>query len=87
MNRALAFKRPAGRALFALAAAMSFGLAAPGPARAGGFPNHPVEMTVLFGGSSATIAQLLADAHAPYLRPGAAGTALRRRIAAEGHAP
>lgn len=33
------------------------------------------------------VAQLLADAHAPYLRPGAAGTALRRRIAAEGHAP
>lgn len=33
------------------------------------------------------VAQLLADAHAPYHRPGAAGTALRRRIAAEGHAP
>jgi hypothetical protein len=33
------------------------------------------------------VAQLLADAHAPYVRPGAIGTALRRRIAAEGHAP
>ncbi|MGU3604308.1 hypothetical protein [Methylobacterium brachiatum] len=33
------------------------------------------------------VAQLLADAHAPYCRPGAVGTALRRRIAAEGHAP
>ena len=32
------------------------------------------------------IAQLLTDAHAPYIRPGAVGTALRRRIAAEGHA-
>ena len=67
MNRALAFKYPAGRALFALAAAMNFGLAASIPARAAGFPNHPVEMTVLFGGSSATIAQLLADAMAKEL--------------------
>lgn len=67
MNRALAFKRPERRALLALAAAMSFGLAAPGPARAADFPSQPVEMTVLFGGSSATIAQLLADAMAKEL--------------------
>ncbi len=33
------------------------------------------------------VAHLLADAHAPYVRPGAVGTALRRRLAAEGHAP
>jgi tripartite-type tricarboxylate transporter receptor subunit TctC len=67
MNQALAFKHPARRALFALAAVMSFGLAAPGTARAADFPSQPVEMTVLFGGSSATIAQLLADAMAKEL--------------------
>ncbi len=32
------------------------------------------------------VAQLLTNAHAPYIRPGAVGTALRRRIAADGHA-
>lgn len=32
------------------------------------------------------IDQLLTNAHAPYIRPGAVGKALRRRIAAEGHA-
>lgn len=32
------------------------------------------------------VAQLLTNAHAPYIRPGAVGKALRRRIAAEGHA-
>lgn len=67
MNQALAFKRPARRALFAIAAVMSFGLAVPGTARAADFPSQPVEMTVLFGGSSATIAQLLADAMAKEL--------------------
>lgn len=67
MNRALAFKRPAGRSLFALAAAMSFTLPASAPVRAADFPTQPVEMTVLFGGSSATIAQLLADAMAKEL--------------------
>ena len=67
MIRVTAFKRSARRALFALAAAMSFGLAASGPARAADFPNQPIEMTVLFGGSSATIAQLLADAMAKEL--------------------
>ncbi|HXV11439.1 MAG TPA: tripartite tricarboxylate transporter substrate binding protein [Burkholderiales bacterium] len=67
MNRALAFKRPAGRSLFALAAAMSFALPASAPVRAADFPTQPVEMTVLFGGSSATIAQLLADAMAKEL--------------------
>jgi tripartite-type tricarboxylate transporter receptor subunit TctC len=36
-------------------------LAPLGSARAAEFPRQPVEMTVLFGGSSATIAQLLAD--------------------------
>ncbi len=67
MNRALALKRPARRALFALAAVMSFGFAASGTARGADFPSQPVEMTVLFGGSSATIAQLLADAMAKEL--------------------
>ncbi|MBI4195235.1 MAG: tripartite tricarboxylate transporter substrate binding protein [Betaproteobacteria bacterium] len=46
------------RAAFALAAAVALGLA---PAHAADFPRQPIEMTVLFGGSSATIAQILAD--------------------------
>jgi tripartite-type tricarboxylate transporter receptor subunit TctC len=37
-------------------------LATIGPAAAAQYPRQPVEMTVLFGGSSATIAQVLADA-------------------------
>lgn len=37
------------------------------PARAAEFPSQPVEMTVLFGGSSATIAQVLSDAMAKQL--------------------
>jgi len=50
------------RALACFAASAMLGLALLGPARAADFPTQPVEMTVLFGGSSATIAQLLAEA-------------------------
>lgn len=66
MNRASAFKRPLGTAA-ALVAAITFGVAPSGAVRAADFPNQPIEMTVLFGGSSATIAQLLADAMAKEL--------------------
>jgi tripartite-type tricarboxylate transporter receptor subunit TctC len=65
MKQFLAFKHPAGRAFLALATVL--GLTAQAPARAADFPTQPVEMTVLFGGSSATIAQLLADAMAKEL--------------------
>lgn len=47
--------------ILSLVAAAVLGAAPPG-AQAADFPKQPVEMTVLFGGSSATIAQLLADA-------------------------
>lgn len=67
MNRAITFASRSGRALLALAAISGIGLAPSGEARAAQFPNQPVEMTVLFGGSSATIAQLLADAMAKEL--------------------
>ena len=50
------------RALCALFAGAVLGFGASAPARAADFPSQPVEMTVLFGGSSATIAQVLADA-------------------------
>ena len=50
------------RALAAIATCAVLGLAPPAPARAADFPTQPVEMTVLFGGSSATIAQVLAQA-------------------------
>lgn len=50
------------RALASIAACATLGLAPPAPALAADFPKQPVEMTVLFGGSSATIAQILADA-------------------------
>ncbi len=66
MKRVLAFAY-GRRALLALAACTVLGAAPFGPARAADFPNQPVEMTVLFGGSSATIAQLLADAMAKEL--------------------
>jgi len=67
MNRASAFKRPMGTAAAALAAVLTLGVVPSGAARAADFPNQPIEMTVLFGGSSATIAQLLADAMAKEL--------------------
>jgi tripartite-type tricarboxylate transporter receptor subunit TctC len=67
MNRAFAFATPSGRAIAALAAVAALGLAPSGMARAAEFPNQPVEMTVLFGGSSATIAQMLADSMAKEL--------------------
>lgn len=50
------------QAVRALAAALMLSLAPVIPASAADFPKQPVEMTVLFGGSSATIAQILADA-------------------------
>ena len=67
MNRAFAFAFRRCRALVALAAFATLGLAPVSAPRAADFPNQPVEMTVLFGGSSATIAQLLADAMAKEL--------------------
>jgi tripartite-type tricarboxylate transporter receptor subunit TctC len=45
-----------------LAAAAILSLAPAAAASAADFPKQPVEMTVLFGGSSATIAQILANA-------------------------
>lgn len=50
------------RAVRALSAVFMLSLAPVIPASAADFPKQPVEMTVLFGGSSATIAQILADA-------------------------
>lgn len=67
MSRAFTFASRSGRALVALAAIAGIGLAPSGAAHAAQFPNQPIEMTVLFGGSSATIAQLLADAMAKEL--------------------
>ncbi len=56
----------AGRARRALAA-LVIGAMAPFGAALAQYPAQPVEMTVLFGGSSATIAQILADAMAKQL--------------------
>ncbi len=67
MNRASGFKRPLGTAAAALVAAITLGIVPSGTVRAADFPSQPIEMTVLFGGSSATIAQLLADAMAKEL--------------------
>jgi len=67
MNRAVTFAFRRCRALIAFTAIATLGLGPFGAARAADFPNQPVEMTVLFGGSSATIAQLLADAMAKEL--------------------
>ena len=50
------------RTLAWITAFTMLGLVPLAPARAADFPTQPVEMTVLFGGSSATIAQLLAEA-------------------------
>jgi tripartite-type tricarboxylate transporter receptor subunit TctC len=50
------------RAAFALAAMAALGLAPFSSSLSADFPKQPVEMTVLFGGSSATIAQILVDA-------------------------
>jgi len=44
-----------------LATAATAVFATVAPVHAAGFPNQSIEMTVLFGGSSATIAQILAD--------------------------
>lgn len=61
MNKISAFARNMCRTGFSLAAAIAFGIAPASPVFAAGFPTHSIEMTVLFGGSSATIAQILAD--------------------------
>jgi len=50
------------RVLATLVASAILAAAPLAPARAADFPSQPIEMTVLFGGSSATIAQLLAEA-------------------------
>lgn len=62
MLRANVFSGSMRRAAFALAAATALVMAPASPALSADFPKQPVEMTVLFGGSSATIAQILADA-------------------------
>jgi tripartite-type tricarboxylate transporter receptor subunit TctC len=61
MLKETAFSGNMRRAAFALAAATVLGIAPASPALSADFPKQPVEMTVLFGGSSATIAQILAE--------------------------
>ncbi|MDH5536615.1 MAG: tripartite tricarboxylate transporter substrate binding protein [Betaproteobacteria bacterium] len=61
MLRVIAFSGSMRRAASALAAATVLVIAPASPALSADFPKQPVEMTVLFGGSSATIAQILAD--------------------------
>jgi tripartite-type tricarboxylate transporter receptor subunit TctC len=69
------------RALASIAACTMLGLAPFTSTLGADFPKQPVEMTVLFGGSSATIAQILADSMskelgvpvAPVSRTGASG--------------
>jgi tripartite-type tricarboxylate transporter receptor subunit TctC len=67
MHNKLAFTCRIRRSFATIAAAAALGLAPLGTALSAEFPRQPVEMTVLFGGSSATIAQLLADAMAKQL--------------------
>jgi len=62
MNTKLIDMRTIRRTLAVMAATTTMALLPAGSAGAADFPNQPVEMTVLFGGSSATIAQVLADA-------------------------
>jgi tripartite-type tricarboxylate transporter receptor subunit TctC len=50
------------RALAVTAASAAIAFIPAGVTRAADFPKQPIEMTVLFGGSSATIAQVLSDA-------------------------
>lgn len=61
MKNLFSCKSKSSCTLIAVFAAM-FALAPLGSAQAADFPKQPVEMTVLFGGSSATIAQVLSDA-------------------------
>ena len=61
MIKVTAFASSVCRTAFALAAALALGIAPASPGFAADFPKQPIEMTVLFGGSSATIAQILAD--------------------------
>ena len=62
MKRGTAHQGITRRALCALLAGAVIGFGATAPSRAAQFPADPIEMTVLFGGSSATIAQILANA-------------------------
>lgn len=61
MLKATTFARHVCRAVVAVLAGAFLGLAPVAPALSADFPKQPVEMAVLFGGSSATIAQILAD--------------------------
>jgi tripartite-type tricarboxylate transporter receptor subunit TctC len=67
MLKPLAFACGIRKVFASLAAAAMAALVAPGAALSAEFPKQPVEMTVLFGGSSATIAQILTDAMAKHL--------------------
>ncbi len=62
MQNKSAYKHSIRRTLAIVAASAAMVFMSSGVTRAQDFPRHPVEMTVLFGGSSATIAQILADA-------------------------
>lgn len=62
MNNKLSCKHTIRRALTVAVACSAIALLSAGVTRAQDYPKQPVEMTVLFGGSSATIAQVLADA-------------------------
>lgn len=54
-------KRRMRQTAFTLAATAALGLAPFSSSLAADYPKQPIEMTVLFGGSSATIAQILVD--------------------------
>jgi tripartite-type tricarboxylate transporter receptor subunit TctC len=62
MQNKLAYMHSICRTMVIVAASATLALMSAGSTRAADFPTQPVEMTVLFGGSSATIAQVLADA-------------------------
>jgi len=62
MQNKFAYKHTIRRALAVVSASAAMALMPAGVTQAQDFPKQAVEMTVLFGGSSATIAQVLADA-------------------------
>lgn len=62
MKNLFADRFAARRSLIGWAAAATMAWMPLGAAQAADFPKQPVEMTVLFGGSSATIAQVLSEA-------------------------
>jgi tripartite-type tricarboxylate transporter receptor subunit TctC len=61
MLKATTLARRVCRTVAAVLAGATLGLAPVSPALSADFPKQPIEMAVLFGGSSATIAQILAD--------------------------